>query len=360
MFGWSSGKQQRPQIAHAAHLESYLNDPTLKPSTRNVGSDDSTHDTVFQTKDAHALILRVHFKHASPMMTLVGVTATHPWIDNRMRVTGYAAVQSDRAWLASGLTLGKAVNAVVKHFQLYPPTNVHITDAGLQQIQRRMNAPVQQNRQPMQQSYQPVHGQVVVPETVESDLPPHFSEVLVFLDTDVATHEAILSTMYIPSSPPISFPEVDHMEYSQLNELIHNEQAFKDHMHEMPYVKSMEAIKLKKQMELHDIAKTNLEKEEELKVLCEEVEVLQNGLKKKVTICTDLGEKQTELCKPADKKKTLKKLMIGKKKTYNESEEIAQNWLEDGADVTKFIDAFMETRTVHHVRAAKIEIIQNS
>jgi len=357
MFGWSSAKPQPPRIPRATHLESYLNDPTLKPSTRNVGTDDSTHDTVFQTKDAHALILRVHFKHASPMMTLVGVTATHPWIDQRMRITGYTAIQSDRTWLASGITLGKAVNTVVKHFQLYPPANVHITDPGLQQIQQKMSSPVQQS---YRVSHRPVHSQVVVPEVVESDLPPHFSEVLVFSENDVAAHEAILSTMHIPSSPPTSFPEIDNMEASEVNDLLRNEKSFKDYMHEMPFVKSMDAIKLTKNMETHNMAKTNLEKEEELNSLHEEVEELQNSLKEKVTICTELGEEQTALCKPADKKKTLKKLMIGKKDTYKESEEIAYNWIKDGTDVTEFIDAFMETRTVHHVRAAKVEIIQNS
>jgi len=357
MFGWSANKQQPSGIDRATHLESYLTDPTLKPSTRSVGNDDSTYDTVFQTKHSHALILRVHLKKKSPMMTLVGVNATHPWIDSRMRVIGYHAINSDSAWIASGLTLGKAVNTVVKHLQLQPPTNVHITDPGLQQIQRSMKGSTQQNRPSVQQGPRPVHGHVA--PQVESDLPPLASEVLVFSDNDVATHEAILSTMHIPSSVPTSFPEIDHMEIAELSDLLQNEKLFKDYMHQIPFVKSMDAIKLSKSMEIHNIARTNLEKEDELKALYDEVDGLQKSLKEKVTICTQLREKQTKLCKPADEKETLKKLTVGKKDTYKESEEIAYNWIENGTDVSEFINAFIETRTVHHVRAAKIERVQN-
>ena len=106
--------------------------------------DDSTYDVVFQTKSSITLILRVHIANTpqghpcrAPAMTLIGIIASHPWIDKKMRVIGFNAISSDTAWNSSGITLGSAVNAVVHHFQLNPPNSVEVTDPGLKKIQQR-------------------------------------------------------------------------------------------------------------------------------------------------------------------------------------------------------------------------------
>ena len=70
-------------------------------------------------------------------MTLIGILASHPWIDKKMRVIGFNAISSDTAWNSSGITLGSAVNAVVHQFQLNPPSDVEVTDPGLKKIQQR-------------------------------------------------------------------------------------------------------------------------------------------------------------------------------------------------------------------------------
>lgn len=362
---WNGYSSSKTKITRETHLESYLNDPTLKASTRKVGTGDSTYDTVFQTKGGSALIIRIHLSQSNPapMMTLIGIEATHPWIDKRMRITGYSNITSDNAWSNSGLTLGKAVNDVVRHFQLYPPADIQITDMSLLQIQNRMNDQKkklmhdQNQNNPSQQANVPAHRFATVTE-VESDLPRHFSEVLVYTDNDIATNEAIMSAMYMPSLPT-SFPEVDNMEITEINDLLRDDTLFKKEMHKLPYVKEMESLKMKKSLEIYNTAKDNMEKEEELKSLQNTVEDLQNSLKEKVSAYTELQKKQIELCKPADVKTTIKKLMIAKRATYNESEDIASDWIDNETDHNEFIKSFIETRTIHHVRAAKIERVQN-
>eukprot|EP00553_Chaetoceros_curvisetus_P015607 CAMPEP_0204643066 /NCGR_PEP_ID=MMETSP0718-20130828/394_1 /ASSEMBLY_ACC=CAM_ASM_000674 /TAXON_ID=230516 /ORGANISM="Chaetoceros curvisetus" /LENGTH=573 /DNA_ID=CAMNT_0051664111 /DNA_START=79 /DNA_END=1800 /DNA_ORIENTATION=+ len=119
------------------HIQSLLNDPTLKPTTRRVSTrDDSTYDTVFSTKDGDALILRIHVPisgntprlTSAPKMTLVGFDVRHPWIDSCMKVTGFPHIATSAAFQKSGLTLAQAVNQVVQHMQLNPPRkmNEHI------------------------------------------------------------------------------------------------------------------------------------------------------------------------------------------------------------------------------------------
>ena len=78
-------------------------------------------------------------------MTLVGVIAQHPWLDTRMRITGYQPISSESSWTTSGLKLGSAVNAVVQHLQLNPPEIIQITDESLQRIQASI-APQQQQQ----------------------------------------------------------------------------------------------------------------------------------------------------------------------------------------------------------------------
>ena len=80
------------------------------------------YDTVFQTTNGFALILRVclPLDNRVPILTLHGVKATHDWLDIRMKVIGYDPISSDQRWKMSNLKLGDAVYAVIHHFQLSP------------------------------------------------------------------------------------------------------------------------------------------------------------------------------------------------------------------------------------------------
>ena len=118
----------------------------------------------------------------------------------------------------------------------------------------------------------------------------------------------------------------------------------------------------------HLTATTNLNKRDQLHNLHEEVVNLQYGLKAKVERYNQLSSRQLELCKPVSNDVVLKKLKKAKKSSMNESDDLANAWLErntidknnEASSVDTFIDEFLKKRTVHHVRAAKMERIQNS
>jgi hypothetical protein len=76
---------------------------------------------------------------------------------------------------------------------------------------------------------------------------------------------------------------------------------------------------------------------------------------------TKLEEKQNAICAPPDTKSTLKKLQKAKKEAFEEFEDLAEDWVENGSGgVDDFCKKFLEQRKVYHIRAAKIEIPRNS
>lgn len=95
------------------------------------------------------LFLRVHLPLSSfsssheallqpPSLSLIGVRATHPWIDSTMKVIHVRAISSVDSWNACGFLLGKVVKDVVQHFQLNPPTVLEIVDPNIQKMQPSM------------------------------------------------------------------------------------------------------------------------------------------------------------------------------------------------------------------------------
>jgi len=105
---------------------------------------------------------------------------------------------------------------------------------------------------------------------------------------------------------------------------------------------------------------TNLMKKTTLEDLFSQVQTLQAALKGKIEKVNDLERKQMELCRPMDKDDILYRLKQAKKDKMDESEELADAWLNGNGGVEAFLEEFLEVRTVHHVRAAKMERIENS
>eukprot|EP00591_Stephanopyxis_turris_P006224 CAMPEP_0195526188 /NCGR_PEP_ID=MMETSP0794_2-20130614/27096_1 /TAXON_ID=515487 /ORGANISM="Stephanopyxis turris, Strain CCMP 815" /LENGTH=341 /DNA_ID=CAMNT_0040656813 /DNA_START=118 /DNA_END=1143 /DNA_ORIENTATION=- len=327
------------------HLDSYLNDVKLKRSTRKVSTDDSTYDTVFQTRSGHALILRVHIPPGSksnkaPSMTLVGVKASHPWLDSKMLVIGYPAIISDIQWTSSKILLGKAVNDVVKQFQLNPPTAIQITDQSLQRLQQQTNS----------QTKGSIHHPSLPPQHMGSPPPPNYEAAL-------ATGQVSEEVFHMPiPAVPSSFPELDKMSKSEMETLLNDDAAFLSHVEKMSAVTTINDLQESILKGNVDTAKSTLEKQEEIGTLHAEVEVLKKSLEDKVSVFQELEKKQADLCVGFDSKYVCKRLYSAKREAFSESENMASNWLDDNDDsVDEFVKKFIEKRIVYHARSAKIE-----
>jgi len=333
------------------HIQSYVGDKTLGPSTRRVSQDDTTYDTVFQTRYGDALILRVHFPQASssraspPVMTLVGVRATHPWLDNSMRITGYPQINNPENWARSNLKLGAAVNAVVRHLQLEPPNVIQVTDISLQRLQSSLqkNKPKPNNSTASSNSSHISATTSTRPEP-ESPPPPDYDAI----------------NFRIPTVPT-EFPELENLSYSELQKLYGNEEAFQN------LVQSMSSVSTLKDL-MQSIFKGNVEtahahidqNQEQLETLHAEVSALHDELQGKVQTFQSL-EKQLPKSDTDDTVGLIRKLTKAKKEALNESEKLASRWVDDKeaeSSMNDFVEEFLEKRVVHHLRAAKIERIQ--
>ena len=264
----------------------------------------------------------------APQMTLVGVRATHSWLDTRMRVVGYPQIQSDVAWLSSGILLGAAVHEVVKHFQLQPPQLLEITDAGLRRLQSNLG-----------------HCSHVQHDSKAShDAPPDYE-----------------SLFQLPEMPqiPTNFDEyLDNMSKEDMQQLLDDELDFLAFASTLPAYKKLQEIGSSVLDENVETAQANLKEEVRVKQLHDEVTKLQSSLQTKLTAFEALEAQQNKLCAPPDKKLVIKQLQKAKKQAMDESEAYADQWVEQGGDVEEFVETFMEKRLLHHVRAAKVERLQ--
>lgn len=330
------------------HLQSYLTDPTLRPSTRRVSGDDTTYDTVFQTKSGHAIILRVHLpgqtsSYSRPAMTLVGVKATHLWLDRKMRIVGFSPILNDEQWAQSRLKLGDAVNKVVKHLQLQPPNVIEITDESLKRLQASLPKRQSGTSHQLANSDRTSNG-VFVPDNYAS-----------------ASEPAAPVPINLPPVPR-SFPELETLSKEKMRELLDNETALKDYVDQMSTVETVKDLMGSIFDGNVETSKGNVEKQEELEILHAECQALRNDLREKIASFQVLETKQQEICKPTDTLTAISQLKKGKKQLFDESEDLASRWTNDESDmnIEQFVESFMELRILHHERAAKIERLQHS
>jgi hypothetical protein len=167
-------------------------------------------------------------------------------------------------------------------------------------------------------------------------------------------------------SPPINIREVASLPNTEMMELLTDTNRLLPILEQNGMVVQTEEIKNTILSTNHVTATTNLSKRDLLHNLHEEVETLQRSLNGKVEKFNELKTRQLALCKPVSNDVVLKKLKKAKKTAMNESDDLAYAWLDkssidDGvSQLDSFIDEFLEKRIVHHVRAAKVERIQNS
>ena len=306
--------------------------------------DDSTYDTVFQTTTGEALILRVYLPPVplfsslcrAPSMTLVGITAIHPWLDSKMRLVGHPANQNDDTWRNARVLLGAAVHEVINQLQVNPPQILQITDPGLLQIQKKMELQRDSSNAPKGRN------------------PPNTPQNA---NTSTSTKPA---PQYDMPTIPNNYPTMDSLSRDELQLLLDNDTEFTSFVTKLdifPEIKQMGNSLLE---ENATVAKTNLGKESELKSLHEQVSLLQLNLKEKLENFKILEGRQAARYAPEDQQGVLKKLTKAKKVALNDSDECAEQFIESGGNVTLFVKEFLIKRRLYHMRSAKIELLSTA
>lgn len=347
----TAGTATVSRITRSQHLESYINHPTLKPSTRRTSrKDDSTYDTVFQTKRGNTLILRVHLSmdNNTPRMVLIGTRVDHPWIHPQSHsVVGFPPISSDLIWASSGLTLGEAVSKVIVHLQLHPPIVLEITDTYLKQMQPP----------DPKDNYHPNN------KNNHTDAPPSYGFVHSNShhsnpDSDKDDDDVSIDFEF---EVPTTFPTLETMPQKEVTHLLNNEQAFEEYASILPAKSALLEFQSDLKTDNETTANETLAQKDSLDQLVKEVQELETSYSEKMKQYESLKRTQNQLSKPQDLRDIRNKLMKAKKIAYDKSEKFANSWVDQDLDlsVQDFVESFLDQRRVFHERAAKIELLNS-
>jgi hypothetical protein len=339
---------------------------------------DETYDTVFQTTTGFALILRIYLStdvNLAPTMTLHGVRATHAWLDIRMKVIGYSHIASDKSWRTSNIKLGDAVYAVIQHFQVNPPSILEITDANLRRLQESLTTGSSSTK--LSGSTNNNHG------VGSNQYTSSASSGVQRVDNEYSNNGHSRSNNQLPTvendrikskfevdddevnglipPTPESFLELDAMPSSEIKRIVDN-RAFLDLFVEgTSEVSTLRELKQSIEASNVDAARANLAHEANIDILTSEVDTLKEDLNMKVQRYQELDSQRLALTQPPSTQDVIAKLTATKRDAYRESEEYAEQWIEesgDGEDVSEFIKKFIGVRQLYHIRAAKVERLE--
>jgi hypothetical protein len=331
-------------------------------------ADDSTYDTVFQTTSNVTLILRVNMPplvHLSapirrPLMTLAGIKARHSWLDERMQVVGFAPIKSDDAWRTSRLLLGAAVHQVIQQLQIHSPDIIEITDKGLRSIQPKQQHGMisNENSQPSksidtsaaQSTYQATSAAANRKSTAsfasKMEAPP---------DYDSSFSQPPSKSVQLPRQ----FDEIESLSLSRLEELLRDELEFMAFCHSLPSLQNARGRGQERFNMNVATATLHLSRKDGLEIQSRQVIALRDSLKERVNAFQNLQQRQEALLAPPDENIALHQLALEKKRTLQESEQLAEDWLDQGAaEPLVFVKEFVERRKQHHMTAAKLELLQ--
>ena len=159
---------------------------------------------------------------------------------------------------------------------------------------------------------------------------------------------------------PSKYSEVDGLSRQDLDELMDDELEFVTLVHKLPVYDKIYTIGSSRLNENVTLSNDNLSHEAKLKELQADITSLQTTVKEKYQTFSKLEAQQNAICAPPDKADTLRKLNKAKKEAFDESEALAETWVEDGGSVDDFCKQFLASRKVCHERAAKMEILKNT
>ena len=280
-------------------------------------------------------------------MILAGVEAEHAWIDSRMRVTGYAPIQNADSWKSSNLILGKAVLAVIQHMQLHPPNIKRFTDAGLIAAQKNGN------------------GQKASSSSGSNGFSGWFSGKQNGQKTSSTPPPPPPAYNSVPQPPPppkirlppipTHFPELQDCTREQLQGMLTDELELRAFCNRLRIMQELHDVQKQKLFENAAAAEKRCHSAKELKELQASVKSLQSELEGKIGTFEDLEREQDVICKPPPMRDVRRKLNAAKKEAFDESEKLAEKWT--GENPEAFLSSFLAARKVHHVRAAKLEVL---
>jgi len=154
---------------------------------------------------------------------------------------------------------------------------------------------------------------------------------------------------------PTSFPQLETMQFDDLEHLLNDDDEFSMFFETLDQVKSMAAVRDDLVKNNEDTARKNLSFQNELEQKKNEVDVQQANLKEQRNLFDQQAKRQQEISKRFTPDALLGKLSESVNQAEQISEDITAKFLNKQMDVRDFIKTYMEKKKLYHLRAAKRE-----
>lgn len=148
---------------------------------------------------------------------------------------------------------------------------------------------------------------------------------------------------------------MDSLQKQELERLDTDIQFLLEFIQTLPLVQTTIGQKASIEEENRKDAQRNLDLQEEVSQLSKDVSTLQQTIIDKISIHEGLQQKIMTMTQPKDIQDVIQQLHKGRRSSFIESETLAKNI----SDFPNHVEEFMELRTLHHIRAAKIERLQH-
>ena len=302
-------------------------------------------------------------------MTLAGIKARHNWLDSRMQVVGYAPISSDAHWKDARLLLGTAVLQVIQHLQVHPPEVLEIVDKSLQSIQRRTTTTAQPPSTTLLLSSSRRTATGPLRTSTTTTAPPlldnNHNNIGDDDDYDAApAYDSVFAGSKPPPPPPppsVSVPPVPARfdpppDASAIQEYLDDDVAFRKYCNSLEYTQTLVALLESALQRNRSTATTQRLQHEPLLTLHRETAASEETLQARAIELERLQHEQAKRSQPPPIRDVQRALQRSKRKAFDESEALAEEW--DGTtDVAAFVRQFVAQRHIHHVRAAKLELL---
>lgn len=159
---------------------------------------------------------------------------------------------------------------------------------------------------------------------------------------------------------PESFPELCDLNLTQLSNMSENEDVLLEFFVTLPQLKQITSDKEELVTNIVDLAKKNLQMEPQLEGKRQEMLYKYEQLTQMKSAFETRLQRQHELSESCSLSTLQARLKVAAHQAEEESEEMAQNFLEGRTDIDEFLTSFMEKRTLCHSRRAKEEKLQQS
>jgi Modifier of rudimentary (Mod(r)) protein len=149
------------------------------------------------------------------------------------------------------------------------------------------------------------------------------------------------------------------LEPQVVQNLLEDEIAFMQHCNSFEYTQILVTMVESALERNHAQAQASLDQQSSLEELHQQVRDLEQQLQGRVAEFDKLKAQQDKICQPPPLKEVQRMLNRVKRAAFDESEQMAEEWggTSSSSSTTEFFREFVERRKVHHVRAAKLELL---